>query len=394
MSFIKTTATKKILSLRKRIRGVSGGTSASKTISILLWIIQRAQTKKDETISVVSETFPHLKRGAIRDFLNIMEEHGYFEPKRWNKTDYIYTFPSGSMVEFFSADQPGKVRGPRRDILFINEANNISYDVYTQLEVRTNKIIWLDWNPVSEFWWYTEVAHQDVDFVTLTYEDNEALDPRVKDAIESRKGNENWWRVYGMGLLGEAKGRIYVEWEQLEEIPHEARLERYGLDFGYTNDPTAIVAIYYYNGGYIFDEITYEYGLTNRQIADILNNLPRTLVVADSAEPKSIDEIRGYGVNIIGAVKGQGSVLQGIQFIQDQRISVTKRSVNLLKEYRNYLWQTDRDGRIINEPTKVNDHFMDAIRYGMNSSVARSMGREHYKDIISKFPRQEILESL
>ncbi len=366
--FQKVTATEKLLKLKKRIRGVAGGTSASKTISILLWLIDYAQTLKGQTISVVSETFPHLKRGAIRDFLMIMQEHKYFQDKRWNKTDYIYEYETGSKIEFFSADQPGKVRGPRRNVLFINEANNISYEVYTMLEVRTKDIIWLDWNPVSEFWWYEEVlGKQDVDFLTLNYKDNEALDPKIIQAIEVRKNNKNWWKVYGLGELGEAEGRIFTGWQLLDEIPHEARLERYGLDFGYSNDPSAIIAIYYYNGGYILDEITYQKGLSNKQLSDILVNSPRALVMADSAEPKSIDEIKSYGVNVLPAQKGQGSVLQGIQYVQDQRISVTKQSLNLLKEYRNYLWQTDKDGKIINEPEVIFNHCMDAIRYGMES---------------------------
>lgn len=368
-----TTATKKISSLNKRIRGITGGTSASKTISILLWLIDRAiaYPKKygyGETISVVSETLPHLKRGAVRDFLTIMQEHGYYQDKMWNKTDYIYNFGK-SIIEFFSADQPGKVRGPRRDILFLNEANNVSYETYTQLEVRSKKIILLDWNPVSEFWWYTEVLpHQDVDFITLTYKDNEALDPLVVQAIEARKHNKNWWQVYGLGQLGEAEGKIYKDWALIDDIPHEARLERYGLDFGYTNDPTAIVAVYYYNGGYIIDEIAYLKGLSNKQIADILNNQSqKALTIADSAEPKSIDEITSYGISIQPSQKGQGSILQGIQYVQDQRISVTKRSLNILKEYRNYLWEKDKDDRIINEPEHTWSHSMDAIRYALVS---------------------------
>lgn len=366
--FIQTTATKKITKLNKRIRAVAGGTSASKTISILVWLIAYAQTHKGELISVVSESFPHLKRGAIRDFQNIMQEHNYWKDNRWNKTDYIYTFETGSIIEFFSADQPGKVRGPRRDVLFINEANNIPYETYTQLEVRTKRIIWLDWNPVAEFWWYTDVAPtQDHDFLTLTYLDNEALDKGIVKAIEAKKGNKNWWRVYGEGQLGEAEGRIYTDWEILDEIPHQARLERYGLDFGYSNDPTAIVAIYYYNGGYILDEIIYQKGLSNKNIADIFGNLDRGLIIADSAEPKSIDEMKSYGLNVLPATKGPGSVLQGIQYVQDQRISVTKSSINLIKEYRNYLWQTDRDGNIINSPINFNDHCMDAVRYGMSN---------------------------
>lgn len=364
---IKTTATDKIFALRKRIRIVAGGTSASKTISILLWMIQRAQTNQNELLSVVSETFPHLKRGAMRDFLNIMEEHGYFKEANWNKTDSIYSFDTGSKIEFFSADQPGKVRGPRRDILFLNEANNVTYEVYTQLEIRTKKIIWLDFNPTNEFWAYTEVMpHMEHEFLTLTYKDNNALDPQIVQAIESRQGNKAWWQVYGLGQLGEVEARIYKSWLLIDDIPHEARIERRGLDFGYSNDPSAIVDLYYYNGGYILDEQLYQKGLTNKQIADLIINLPQTLTIADSAEPKSIDEIKSYGVNIIPCVKGRDSVKQGIQYVQNQRISVTKRSTNLIKEYRNYLWETDKDGKIINEPIGIFNHCMDAIRYGFD----------------------------
>jgi phage terminase large subunit len=364
----KTTAFKKLNELTKRIRGVAGGTSASKTVSIIIWLIAYAQTHKNERISIVYESFPHLKRGAIRDYVSIMQEHNYWKDESWNKTDYIYVFETGSFIEFFSADQPGKVRGPRRDVLFVNEANNISYETYTQLEIRTKKLIWLDWNPVSEFWWYEEVlGKQDVDFLTLTYRDNEALDPMIVKAIEARKGNKNWWAVYGEGQLGVSEGRIFTDWAIIDEIPHEARLERYGLDFGYSNDPTAIVAIYKYNGGFILDEIAFLKGLTNKQIADYFTNQPKALVIADSAEPKSIDEIQLFGVSILPSQKGQGSVLQGIQYVQQQRISVTKRSTNVLKEYRNYLWQTDKDGKIINEPEVIWNHAMDAIRYGMNS---------------------------
>lgn len=366
--FQRTQATSKLEALTKRIRGVSGGTSASKTISILLILINYAQTHENETISVVSESFPHLKRGAMRDFLNIMEMHHYFKEDRWNRSDYIYTFETNSKIEFFSADQPSKVRGPRRDVLFINEANNIPYETYTQLEVRTSKIIWLDWNPVNEFWWYTEVVpHQEHDFVTLTYKDNEGLSPEIVKAIESRQYNKAWWQVYGLGQLGELEGKIYKDWQIVDDIPHEARLERYGLDFGYSNDPSSIIGIHYYNGGYILDEITYQKGLSNKQIADILSNLPRALTIADSAEPKSIDEIKSYGINILPTVKGRDSVLQGIQYVQDQKVSMTKRSLNLIKEYRNYMWEIDKDGKIINEPIGIYNHAMDAVRYGFES---------------------------
>lgn len=373
-----TTATEKLLKLRKRIRGVSGGTSASKTISILLWLIDYAQsTKSPELISVVSESFPHLRRGVVRDFQSIMEAQGYWKENSWNKTEFTYSFETGSKLEFFSADQPDKVRGPRRDVLFINEANNIPYATYDQLEVRTKKVVWLDWNPVQEFWWYTQVApNNDVDFVTLTYKDNEALDSAIVASIESRKHNTQWWKVYGEGQLGEAEGRVYKDWQILDAVPHEARLERYGLDFGYTNDPTALIAIYYYNGGYILDEVIYQRGLSNKQIADVIVTQPTAIVIADSAEPKSIDEIRSYGIAIVPVDKGKDSVNQGIQYVQGQRISVTKRSTSLIKEYRNYLWQTDRDGKVMNVPIDIFNHGLDAVRYAFDGL----RGTEEYDD--------------
>jgi phage terminase large subunit len=297
-----------------------------------------------------------------------MEGHKYYKDQRWNRTDFIYTFETGTKIEFFSADNADKVRGPRRDDLFINEANNVSYETYTQLAIRTNGNIYLDYNPVSQFWVHDEIKDKlPNDFIILTYKDNESLPQSIVDEIEARKERKGWWAVYGMGELGEVEGKIYKDWQIIDEIPHEARLERIGLDFGYTNDPSVIVGIYKYNDGFILDEITYQKGLSNRQIADILQNQPQSIVVADSAEPKSIDEIKSYGVNIQPANKGQGSVSQGIQYVQDQRISVTKRSTNIIKEYRNYLWETDRDGKILNEPEHHYSHSMDAIRYALST---------------------------
>ena len=351
---------------------IQGGTSASKTVSVVLWLIHLCQKDKNPTLtSIISESFPHLKRGAIRDFLLIMKEHGYYKDRNWNKTDYTYTFETGSKIEFFSADQPGKVRGPRRDRMFVNEANNIPYEAFDQLEVRTKEFVYADWNPTNEFWYHNEIQgkRDDYEFTILTYLDNEALSHEIVGAIEQRKNNKNWWRVYGEGQLGEVEGKIYKEWSIIDSIPHEARLERRGLDFGYTNDPSALIDIYRYNGGYILDEHLYRKGMTNKQISDFINGLGNSgvLVVADSAEPKSIDEIKLHGINIIGARKGQDSVRQGIQFVQDQRISITKRSVNVIREYRNYLWKTDRDGKILNEPEHLYSHSMDAIRYGFDS---------------------------
>jgi phage terminase large subunit len=368
--FSITQATKKIAKLNKKIRAVQGGTSASKTISILLYLIHRAQSDTTKTLtSIISESTPHLKRGAMRDFKNIMQEHHYWKDSAWQVTDSIYTFETGSQIEFFSADQSDKLRGARRDRCFINEANNISLDAFDQLEVRTKEFVFIDWNPTNEFWFYTDVLNkrEDVEHIILTYRDNEALSPEIITSIESRRNRKGWWQVYGEGLLGEVEGKIYRDWQIIDEIPHEARLERYGLDFGYSNDPTSIVAVYYYNGGYILDEITYQKGLSNKQIADILLNQSQVLVVADSAEPKSIDEIMIYGVNIIPVTKGKDSVNHGIQIVQAQRMSMTKRSVNIIREYRNYLWETDKNGKITNKPEPGFDHSMDAIRYALST---------------------------
>jgi phage terminase large subunit len=398
MPFQLTTTTKKLARMRKRIRAVSGGTSAGKTISIEQLLIDDAQTDSTPTLtSIVSQSFPHLRKGAMLDFQNIMQQQGYWEDRRWSKTEFTYTFPlvdpsrnntivkqEGSKLEFFSGDQSEKVRGPRRDRLFVNEGNTLAPETFRQLLLRTRQYAWVDWNPVAEFYMYTDYIGQrdDLDFIKVTYLDNEALDEATVREIEQLKRNKFAWQVYGLGELGEAEGRIYKGWQVVDEIPHEARLERRGLDFGFTNDPAVLVDIYYYNGGYILDEQLYRKGMHNKDIADLINNLdePGTLVIADSAEPKSIDEIKSYGVNILGAEKGQGSVKAGIDFVQTQKISYTRRSVNLGKSYNNYVYQTDKNGDIINVP----DHFwsdgMDAVRYGFDGLRPQQNVGELYID--------------
>lgn len=370
MPYLLTTATKKLARLKQRVRGVAGGTSAGKTISILQLLIDDAQTDTSPTLtSVVAESFPHLRKGAIRDFLSIMQEHNYFDPNRWNKTEHTYSFETGSRIEFFSADMPSKVRGPRRDRLFINEANNTPYEAYDQLLVRTKDYCWLDWNPTSEFWFYTDVLPRrgDVDFIKLTYKDNEGLSPNIVKDIESHKENKAWWSVYGLGELGDVEGKIFKDWQIIDEVPHEARLEAFGLDFGFSIDPTAIVAIYYYNGGYIIREIAYQKGLFNNQIATIIKNQDKTVMtVADNAESKSIAELQQYGLAVIPAQKGPGSINRGIKLVQSLRMSVTKDSLNVIKEYRNYMWKTDMAGKITTTADGGFDHSMDAIRYALS----------------------------
>ncbi len=318
---------------------------------------------------MVSESVPHLKRGAIRDFKNILKDHKYWKDANWNVQDSTYSFETGSQIEFFSADNGDKLRGSRRDRLFINEANNVTFEAFEQLEVRTREFVYLDWNPSNEFWYYTDVKgkRDDIEEVTLTYKDNEALEPEIIKSLETRKNRKNWWLVYGLGQLGEIEGKIYKDWQIITEIPHEAELIRTGMDFGYYADPSTAVDIYKYNGGYIWDEVFYERELVeNKRIAEILKSKPRkALVKADRTQSRSIDEIASYGVMIVPSAGGSGSVEAGIAFIQGQRISITQKSVNIIKEYRNYLWKVDKDGKVINVPEHSYSHTMDAGRYGM-----------------------------
>jgi phage terminase large subunit len=383
--YTATTSTKKLLKLRKRTKLVPGGTSAGKTIGIMQILIDKSQSDKSPKLtSITSESFPHLRRGAIRDFLSIMQTHNYFKEERWSKTDFTYTFETGSVIEFFSADQPGKVAGPRRDRLYGNEVNNIGKSQWDQMVIRTREEVWADWNPVTDFWAYEEygiddsvspatTTDPDAEVCILTYKDNEALEPSIVNEIERRaEKNNQWGRVYAQGLRGEVEGRIFSNWRMVDDIPHEARLVKRGLDFGYTNDPSGLLDVYEYNGGFIFDEQLYQKGMSNKAIADFINSLPnrQTLVVADSSEPKSIDELRIYGINVIGANKGQGSINQGISFIQSKSISYTKRSINLAKEYRNYMWLKDKQtDQFINKAQDFMNHLLDPARYALESYI-------------------------
>lgn len=489
-----------------------GGSRSGKTHSILT-SLHHITNSRPSISSVVSETFPHLRKGAIRDYKRILESQKCWDDDLWNKTDSIYQMKKDRLLEFFSADDSGKVHGPERDFLFINEAQNIEYEIARQLFVRTRKTIFIDFNPTREFWAHTDLKNDPKTlWIHSTYLDNYFLTPEQIAEIERNRGNKAWWSIYGEGKIAESEEQIYSGWQQIDGIPHEARLERYGLDFGYsclrgdtlvatdcgdrrideirkgdmvltragyrkvlwsgskgikkvynidfgldkhiiatgdhrifTNsgwkeasnlskreticelkqnskeeftkeipvlknvqvnlrslkekvevfdltvegeheffangvlvhncDPTVIVAIYYYNGGYIIDEVAYQKGLSNKSIADILNNQPKAMVIADSSEPKSIDEVSSYGVYIIGAVKGPGSVYQGIQYVQNQRISITKRSTKTIKAYRNYMFKKNKDGKILNEPDDTIHEWsnsMDAIRYGFNGEINSS----------------------
>jgi len=370
----RTTAQSKIAALRKRIRVVQGGTSSSKTFSIIPLLIHYAKQHAKKEISIVSESIPHLRRGAIRDFVKIMEYVGIMDYNQWNKSTLTYHFENGSFIEFFSGDQPDKMRGARRDVLFVNEANNITWETYYQLAIRTREFVYIDYNPTNEFWAHTElVGRNDVDFVILTYRDNEALEQSIINefikAQEKAKTSEywaNWVKVYVEGQVGSLQGVVFSNWTQVDYLPEHAKLLGYGMDFGYSNDPTTLVGIYEADGKTYLDELLYRKGMSNGDIGNYMKQLeiPRSsMIYADSADPKSIAELRTYGFSVMPAVKGKDSIAYGIQLMQDEYFHVTKRSTNMINELRQYTWLVDKEGKTTNAPIDAWNHCVDSVRY-------------------------------
>ncbi len=381
--FIRTTAINKLLALNKFVKGVQGGSSAGKTFGILPIEINHAASRPNLEISVVSESIPHLKRGAIRDFKKIMSETGRWNEARWNATDFRYTFANGSFIEFFSADSPDKMRGPRRDRLYMNEANNMPFETYLQLGSRTRESIFLDWNPTAEFWFHTDLmADPDTDFIILTYLDNEACPEQARKWLEKAKEKaetseywRNYYRVYGLGEVGSLQGVVFNNWKQVDAVPAAFRRRVYGLDWGFSNDPTAVVEVTVINETDVYlRQMMYEKGLINLDISNQLQHLKTSEIIADSAEPKSIEELRRYGFRIRPTVKGPDSVRAGIAKMQGLNLYVTNDSIDLIRELRSYSWQVDKAGKTTNEPEDANNHAIDAARYAIMEAVKARSG--------------------
>jgi len=346
-----------------------GGTYSSKTWSILQVLILIAQHAKSKIlISVVSESLPHLKRGAIRDFFNILGESLDNNP-RYNKTEQNYTFGNG-VIEFFGADESDKVRGPRRDILFINEGNNVPWETARGLDIRTKLFTFADWNPVAEFWAHEYwVGQPENAYIHSTYLDAIDVLPReVVANIESNKDKDpNWWNIYGLGKLGKVEGLVYPYFEQLFELPPGEVF--YGLDFGFSTDVTALVKNVIFDDMLFSQELIYERGLTNQDIAVRMAELGvkkhSDEIFADSAEPKSIEEIYQQGFNIKPCTKGPGSVEYGHQKVRQFKQHWTKDSVNCIKEQRNFRYLPDKDGKLTEKTAHLWSHGMDGRRYGV-----------------------------
>jgi len=383
----KTIAFYKLKELRSRIRIVKGGTSASKTVSILCLLIDYAIRNEGKEISVVSESIPHLRRGALKDFLAVLKGLNRYEDSQFNKSTLKYNFTNGSYIEFFSTDQPDKLRGARRTDLYINECNNVPFDAYTQLATRTSGTIWLDYNPSNLFWVDKELIGQpDTDYITLTYKDNNALPESIVKEIEKAKEKAktstywaNWWKVYGLGEQGSLEGVCIPDWKQIDRIPEDARLLAYGMDFGYSVDPTTLIALYKWNDAYIYDEVLYKKGMLNRDISRFLTEQDiKESIVADSAEQKSIAELQGYGHSIYGVSKGRDSVVYGINLINQNEIYVTARSRNLKKELQGYVWSKDKDGNTLQKPTGEHPDCIDAARYVLTDQLENPNKGEYF----------------
>ena len=373
MTFIRTTAINKIRALTARKRVIQGGTSAGKTFGILPVLIDKAAKEPRLEISIVSESIPHLRRGAMKDFIKIMTETGRYVDSRWNRSLLTYNFANGSYIEFFSADQEGRLRGARRNVLYVNEANNIPFEAYHQLAIRTSSDIYLDYNPTQEFWAHTEVLTEpDSQLLILNYLDNEALPETIKHDIEQarERGKDspywaNWWKVYGLGQLGALQGVVFSNWEQCDAMPTGYKWKAYGIDWGFTNDPTAVVEVCEFQDAYYVNEILYEKGLTNSDIAAKIQSVKGEEVIADSAEPKSIEDLRRHGFRIRACQKGRDSVRAGIDKMQQMPIFVTANSTNIIRELRGYTWATDKTGAQTGEPIDDFNHAIDAMRYAI-----------------------------
>lgn len=360
-----------------------GSTRSSKTYSLLQLLIHLAEnTDKRLVISIVSESMPHLKRGCIRDFMNILQSDGRWEQRLWNATEKTYRL-GDSLIEFFSADNASKVHGPSRDILYINECINIPYETYRQLAIRTTGTIFLDCNPAFSFWLDDKVlTNNDSTLIHSTYKDNEFLSEAQIREIESNQADSNWWRVYGEGLTGTLSGAVIGNWDIVQSLPEIWKSRWIGIDFGFTNDPTAIIDIRLADGELWIDELLFAKSYDNLMIANHLDEIGidrNITLIADSAEPKSIREIAAQGWRVEAAQKGADSILSGIAILNRYKKHITARSLNTINEYRNYRWQTDADGNALNRPIDRYNHTIDAQRYVcLNKLMERSSNSVSY----------------
>ena len=348
-----------------RITCLQGGTRSSKTYSLCQLFIVKCLEETGKVFTICRKTLPALKGTAYRDIISILKELELYNEANHNKSELSYTL-NGNLIEFISVDQPVKIRGRKRNYLWCNEANEFHYEDWQQLILRTTEKIYLDYNPSDPYSWIYDKVHtrDDCTFLQSTYKANPFLDDDTIAEIERLKDiDPDYWRVYGMGEIGTIQTAIFRNFNLVDDV--QGRLVGYGLDFGFTNSPTALVEVRQLDDSLYIRELLYEKRLTNTDLANKMKQLGidrTTEIIGDSAEPKSIEEIYRQGFNIKPAKKGAGIHL-GIDIMRRYKLNITKDSLNAIKEFRSYKWATDKNGDVLNTPVKVNDHLVDAVRY-------------------------------
>ena len=384
----------KCLGLTKRIRSVYGGSSAGKTVAILPILYKNAVEKPGLVTTVISDTLANLKKGAIRDFKNILLSTNAWDPECWAKSESIYTLRNGSIIEFVGAEDETKLRGPRRDVAYINEANRIKYEVFDQINMRTKGDLWLDWNPSGKFWWnqYMEDV-VDMDVLVVNYEDNDwvyteegastlEMFKQMKEQSTLSEFHMNKWKVYGLGEWGALEGACIKSYEVIDHIPDGFYLQGIGLDFG-TVDPNAAVALYKNDANeFLFDEILYK-NQTKYQGDHMYEGIARdiraysrdVMIYADYAWPMAIGILKRLGLRVRKCKKGPDSIKAGIDLINDNKIYVTEKSKNLLEEFALYRYKLDKDGNLMEGKYEGPDHLVDACRYVLGKSIKKRQAR-------------------
>ena len=358
-----------------------GGTRSGKTYSLCQLLIVKSFEASGKRFSIVRKSLPSLKLSVMKDFFEILNNLNLYNEADHNKSDHTYML-NGNSFEFISLDQPQKKRGTKRNFLFCNEANELTWEDFFQLIIRTEEKVYIDYNPSdTHHWIYDKVlGREDCTFIKSTYLDNPFLADELVNEIERLKyTDEEYWKIYGLGERGFSKSIIFNKVQVIGSIPSDAKEIAIGLDFGYTNDPTALIEVYEYEGALIFNELIYERGLTNQDIAKSLHNFGidrRRAIYGDSAEPKSIEEIYRLGFNIKPASKGKDSINIGIDLLKRYNLKVTSKSTNLINEFNSYKWQEDKNGYLLNKPVDNYNHGIDAIRYAVIMTKSRpNIGR-------------------
>jgi phage terminase large subunit len=365
---INTSKTYKDIDGSKRICILQGGTRSGKSYSVLQWILVKALSEPNMVFSIVRKSFPSMRVSIMRDWVGILKDLEIWDEERWSATEHIYTFDNGSMVEFMSIDSSEKRKGSSRDYLFVDEANELSREDWFQLFIRTRIKSIIAYNPSfgTNNYIFTEIqTHPESDLYISTFRDNPFLDKQIVEEIERLKEiNPEYYKIYGMGLPGNNIGTIFSI-NLIEEVPENAEFVAFGLDYGFTVDPTSLVAIWKRDRDLFIDELIYEKGMVTSDISQRLADLEvgREEIWADSAEPRLNEELYRLGFNVKGVRKGKDSIKLGIDLMMQYRLVVTKRSKNIVKEFGEYVWMVDKNGNFENIPVDYSNHSIDAIRY-------------------------------